>query len=111
MSVFIKHKVPPKVPTYTVAQFNAKLEWEAAAENAVIAYAVKMNGETFTIESVRFANPKLKTPDDDERAWGGIVDRVKNKGIIEHAGTERVLSSRMGFKSLWRLSKNFMGSK
>ena len=100
MGVIIKKPKP-----YTKEDFVKELEWEQAVENAIIAWAVKTNGHPFTIEEVRFAHPHLIAPDGDERRWGAITTRVVDKGIIVHCGTQRVLSSRMGFKSLWRLKK------
>lgn len=77
---------------------NAGDPWREDALQAVIDYAKR--GKSFTTEDVRAAHPELGAHDD--RAWGSIVKKAQRLGHIVAAGAVAVVSSRGGFKTLWR---------
>jgi hypothetical protein len=101
VAVLIKFKKPPSEPDLSKAQFVAEEEFKAQAYNAVLAFAMKHNGE-FATEHVRFANPWLKSDTVDGRFWGIIMRRVEKDGYIERVGVIRAISSNKNYKVAWR---------
>lgn len=75
-------------------------DFREEALEAVREYAKR--GGSFTTEDVRAAS---FAETHDGRAWGAVMLRAKRLGIVEACGAVPVVSSRGGFKTLWRATQ------
>lgn len=75
--------------------------WKEDALEAVRDYA--KHGKSFVTEDVRASRPDLEAHDD--RAWGAVMQKARKLGYIEACGARAVVSSRGGYKTVWRATQ------
>jgi hypothetical protein len=80
---------------------RAKARWRDEAFDGFALFLTKHGGEFLSETFVEWGRNRLPQPPDG-RAWGGIIRRAANMGLIEQIGTALASTSNRSPKPLWR---------
>ncbi|MBQ19141.1 MAG: hypothetical protein CMD31_00140 [Flavobacteriales bacterium] len=82
------------------------MPWSDIAYNFLLNFLRENKGSAFMVENVRSKAVGIIPEPPSKRAWGGIVVKAKNNGLIRHIGYRQVKNPKahMANASLWAVN-------
>lgn len=80
---------------------QARQRWRSESFDGFALFLSKQEGDFLSETFVEWSRGRLAQPPDG-RAWGGVIKRAANLGLIKRIGTGLATTSNLSPKTLWR---------